>query len=150
MKGYYGFMKNTKNHNPAHAEYIKKYPAPPSLTEHSRAVWNEVIPVLVETHGEIKGEGDIIRAYCIATAMFRRTSKEVDENPVIVLPNGKVVPNPQMDLMKTWGMQMRQYAEALGLTVKERKRILRLEKKDLGKRSGAKYEAFKTATAIKK
>lgn len=130
-------------------EVNSKYPAPVDLQPDSAKVWRESIVVIENLYGDVTADLELLRAYCIVTALFRKSSAAVDKEPVILDKNGRPFENPLIPAMKSYGLQMRQYAEALGMTVKERKRIQRQEKKEIGKRSGPAYEKFKNRTQVK-
>lgn len=125
-------------------QLAKLYPVPDFVKDSdAQNIWFETLQVLMDMNADIKPYLRMLGMYCVVSAMAEAAAKDCAENPTVLNGKGKEVPNPKIAMMKGFSIQQRQYADSLGISVKERKRIERMAQKDLGKRgNNKKFSAF--------
>jgi phage terminase small subunit len=143
---------NTEKPMMTKAEIDKRYTMPDILlqlddeNEGAKKVWYETVPLLCTIHADIKPFLRMLAMYCMATALAERAVTSCAKSPLVVDRRGNAVPNQAASLLKMYCTQQRQYADSLGISIREMKRNQRADKKVLGKRgNNEQYTAFTAA-----
>jgi phage terminase small subunit len=143
---------NIEKPSMTNAEIDKRYKMPDILlqlddeNEGAKRVWYETIPLLCTMHTDVKPFLRMLAMYCMATALAERAVASCAKSPLVVDRRGNAVPNQAASLLKMYCTQQRQYADSLGISIREMKRNQRADKKALGKRgNNDQYNAFTAA-----
>jgi P27 family predicted phage terminase small subunit len=107
-------------------------PCPASLKGAARAVWEEVVPALIELGTLSKVDGGVLESYCRSLAQARKLDDVSKSEPVVDTPFGPKI-NPAIPvLVKLWPVVER-LAFALGLHYRFLVAEMQLRKRGLGR-----------------
>lgn len=88
----------------------------------SRAVWDEVVPELLELKTLAKTDGGVLQGYCRTLARAVKLEKLANKEPIIKTPYGKKLHPAAAEARKLWAV-VEKLAVQLGLSYAARSRV---------------------------
>lgn len=116
-------MRGTKPHLMTDPEALAHIPAPDWFTEHARAEWDRVMPILTERR--ILTDADLggLENYCLAIGTVREMEAHLQEHGHVLTDiEGRMKRNPAVGIQSDAMTRARLLAAELGLTPVSRSR----------------------------
>ena len=94
---------------------------PPAWLEApSKKEWRRVVPQLLKI--QVAGNLDLssLAGYCQAYARYMTATKQLNDQPLIVMDGGKLTENPLIKVQTTYAQEMRRFADMCGISISAR------------------------------
>lgn len=108
--------------------------APEDLSPAALAKWRAIVPMIADLCDLRDTDADALRQYCEAAVLHAKASRELDGQPLTIdTPNGAMMVNPLLKVMRQAEATMMKLSERFGLDPASRKRLAIAQKKSASK-----------------